>query len=70
MQESIFGRYLLPKEPAIGDRVRIADAAGYTIPKMAWFNGLQLPAIVVRRLDGSLEVVREFRYSDFKNDVS
>ena len=37
----------------VGDEVRFADAAGYTMVKTTWFNGLRMPSIVVRRLDGT-----------------
>ena len=50
--------------------LRFADAAGYTMVKTTWFNGLRMPSIVVRRLDGTVEVVREFGYDDFKRSLS
>ena len=34
--------------------------------KTSWFNGLTMPSIAVRRLDGSVELVREFSYEDFR----
>ena len=54
----------------VGDEVRFADAAGYTMVKTTWFNGLRMPSIVVRRLDGTVEVVREFGYDDFERSLS
>ncbi len=54
----------------VGDEVRFADAAGYTMVKTTWFNGLRMPSIVVRRLDGDVEVVREFGYDDFERSLS
>jgi carboxynorspermidine decarboxylase len=54
----------------IGSEVRIADAAGYTMVKKNWFNGLPMPSIVVRRLDGTMDVIRKFRYKDFKRSLS
>ena len=65
----VFGEYGLAATPCIGDEVRFADAAGYTMVKKSWFNGLAMPSIAVRRLDGSVEVVREFGYEDFKASV-
>jgi carboxynorspermidine decarboxylase len=66
----VFGEFRLegPLEP--GREVRFADAAGYTMVKTSWFNGLRMPSIVVRRLDGTVEVVREFGYDDFKRSLS
>jgi carboxynorspermidine decarboxylase len=37
---------------------------------MNWFNGVQMPSIVVRRPDGSIELVREFVYDDFRSSLS
>jgi carboxynorspermidine decarboxylase len=65
-----FGEHGLAAPVAVGDEVRIADAAGYTMVKKSWFNGVAMPSIVVRRLDGSIDVVREFDYLDFESSLS
>jgi carboxynorspermidine decarboxylase len=66
----VFGTYRFPHRLRHGSIVHIADAAGYSMVKKNWFNGLQMPSIVVKKLDGSLSVVRRFEYADFKNNVS
>lgn len=66
----VFGEYKFKSKLRIGSEVRFADAAGYTMVKKTWFNGLTMPAIVVRRLDGTIDVVRKFRYKDFKSSLS
>ncbi len=66
----VFGEYRLKTPLKIGSEVRIADAAGYTMVKKNWFNGISMPAIVVRRLDGTVEIVRKFGYKDFKRSLS
>ena len=66
----VFGEYGLSTPLEVGSEVRIADAAGYTMVKKNWFNGLSMPSIVVRRLDGTLEQVRQFDYQDFKRSLS
>ena len=66
----VFGEYGLNARLEIGDEVRIADAAGYTMVKKNWFNGLSMPSIAVRRLDGALEPIRQFDYQDFKRSLS
>ena len=38
--------------------------------KKNWFNGLPMPAIVVRRLNGSVQVVRRFDYQDYLDSLS
>jgi carboxynorspermidine decarboxylase len=66
----VFGDYRFSAPLRIGDEVRFADAAGYTMVKTTWFNGLRMPSIVVRRLDGTLETVRQFTYDDFERSLS
>jgi carboxynorspermidine decarboxylase len=65
----IFGEFSFPEPLAIGDRLSIADAAGYTMVKKNWFNGVKMPSIVLRELDGSLTVAREFGYADFESNL-
>ena len=65
-----FGDYRFSVPLRIGDEVRFADAAGYTMVKTSWFNGLRMPSIVVRRLDGTVETVRQFTYDDFERSLS
>ncbi len=38
--------------------------------KKNWFNGLQMPAVAIRRLDGRIDVVRNFSYADFMTNLS
>jgi len=66
----VFGIFHFADKLQIGSEIRFADAAGYTMVKKNWFNGLQMPAIAVRRLDGSVEVIRKFSYTDFLNSLS
>ncbi|TWH45722.1 carboxynorspermidine decarboxylase [Sporomusa sp. KB1] len=66
----VFGNFQFENKLEIGSEIRFADAAGYTMVKKNWFNGLQMPAIAVRRLDGSIEVIRKFSYTDFTNSLS
>jgi carboxynorspermidine decarboxylase len=66
----IFGTYNFRKKLKVGDVIKIADAAGYTMVKKNWFNGLQMPSIVVKRLDGKVEVIKKFDYKDFLNSLS
>ena len=66
----IFGEFDFEKELNVGDRISIQDAAGYTMVKKNWFNGVQMPAIAIRELDGSLRTVREFSYADYEQSLS
>ncbi|MBE0445762.1 carboxynorspermidine decarboxylase [Psychrobacter sp. FME5] len=66
----IFGEYALPNKLKVGDKIAFGNAAGYTMVKKNWFNGVNMPAIVIRRLDGSVDVQREFDYQDYKASLS
>lgn len=66
----IFGEFNFDKPLAIGDRLSFEDAAGYTMVKKNWFNGVKMPAIAVRELDGTIKIVREFDYADFEAALS
>ncbi|MFK3916345.1 carboxynorspermidine decarboxylase [Psychrobacter sp. NPDC078501] len=66
----IFGEYALPSNLQIGDKIAFGNAAGYTMVKKNWFNGVNMPAIVIRRLDGSIDIQREFNYQDYKASLS
>ncbi len=66
----VFGTYMFPEKLHVGSLVTFADAAGYTMVKKNWFNGVKMPSIAVRRLDGRLEVVRRFGYEDYVTDLS
>lgn len=66
----IFGTYKLAGKLKVGSTVKFADAAGYTMVKKNWFNGIKMPSIVVKRLNGKVEIVRQFQYSDFVKNLS
>ena len=66
----IFGEYALPSHLQVGDKIAFGNAAGYTMVKKNWFNGVNMPAIVIRRLDGSIDIQREFDYQDYKASLS
>ncbi|QDZ00222.1 carboxynorspermidine decarboxylase [Nitratireductor mangrovi] len=54
----------------VGDRISIQDAGGYTMVKKNWFNGLAMPSIAVRELDGSMTTIRKFDYADYETSLS
>lgn len=66
----IFGEFRFPKPLEIGDRLSIQDAAGYTMVKKNWFNGVRMPAIVVKELDGTETWVRDFSFTDYEASLS
>lgn len=53
-----------------GDRITLEDMNHYTTVKTNMFNGIQHPSILFKRLDGTIEVLREFDYIDYKSRMS
>lgn len=66
----IFGEFRFSSPLKPGDRISFRDAAGYTMVKKNWFNGVRMPAIAVRELDGEIRLVREFGYQDYVDSLS
>lgn len=66
----IFGEARFDAPLSIGDRISIADAAGYTMVKKNWFNGVAMPAIALREADGTIRTVRSFDYEDYRSSLS
>ena len=66
----IMGDYSFDKPLEAGDQIIFEDQVHYTFVKNTTFNGIKLPSLVVKRLDGTLELVREFGYEDYRNRLS
>ena len=60
------GTYTFPHPIVEGDRVVFEDMAIYSMVKNNTFNGMPLPSIAVRRIDGTVETLKAFGYADFK----
>lgn len=66
----IIGDYSFDCEKKTGDTLLFEDMAIYSICKNNTFNGIALPAIAVRKEDGSCLEIRSFDYMDFKGRLS
>ncbi len=66
----VFGTFRFARPLKVGDRLSIQDAAGYTMVKKNWFNGVQMPSIAIREFDGSVTPVREFGFADYERSLS
>ncbi|MPX18245.1 carboxynorspermidine decarboxylase [Moraxella catarrhalis] len=66
----IFGDYTLNEPLKIGDKVAFGNAAAYTMVKKNWFNGVDMPSIVIIRQDGEIMIQRQFDYEDYKASLS
>ncbi len=61
------GDWYFPAPLKEGDRLTFEDMNHYTTVKTNMFNGIQHPAILFRRLDGSTEPLRVYTYADYKS---
>lgn len=66
----IFGEARFAQPLQVGDRISIGDAGGYTMVKKNWFNGVHMPAIAIKELDGRVRVAREFSFDDYVSSLS
>ncbi len=66
----IMGDYSFDKPLQIGDKIIFEDQMHYTMVKATTFNGIPLPSIAIEYEDGTIEVVREFGYEEFKGRLS
>lgn len=60
-----YWRFAAPLAP--GDIVVFEDMIHYTTVKTNMFNGIHHPSLALRRADGSIELLREFRYEDYRD---
>lgn len=65
-----YGDWAFDHELRVGERIVFEDMIHYTMVKTTMFNGVQHPAIVIARRDGTTEIVRTFGYEDFKYRMS
>ena len=61
------GMWQFDHELEVGEEVIFEDMIHYTTVKTNTFNGITHPAIGMLHLDGTLEILRQFGYEDYKN---
>ncbi|MCX8494750.1 MAG: carboxynorspermidine decarboxylase [Akkermansiaceae bacterium] len=66
----VAGDFAFHRELQVGDTLVFDDMAHYTMVKTTTFNGVKHPPIALQHDDGSLEVLREFAYADFRDRLS
>lgn len=66
----IIGDYSFDEPLKVGDKLIFCDMAHYSMVKNNTFNGINLPSIVLYKEDGSVQIVKEFGYEDFKGRLS
>ncbi len=62
----MIGVYSFDEPLSIGDRLVFGDMAIYSMVKNNTFNGMPLPSILLLRSDGSIEMLKEFGYENFR----
>ena len=50
----------------VGEQLMFEDMIHYTTVKTNMFNGISHPSIAIKALDGTVSVLREYGYSDYK----
>ena len=63
----VIGDYSFPQPLKVGDKLIFNDMAIYTMVKNNTFNGVNLPSICLRDIDGKIHVIKKFGYEDFKS---
>lgn len=66
----VIGDYSFKEEVHIGQKLIFEDMALYSMVKNNTFNGIPLPTIAVETEDGTITIVKEFGYQDFKGRLS
>ncbi len=66
----VIGDYSFDEPLKEGSQIVLEDMALYTMVKTNTFNGMPLPALALRHEDGTVDVVKEFGYEDFKSRLS
>ncbi len=61
------GLWEFDHELQVGEELYFEDMIHYTTVKTTMFNGIHHPSIVLRRMDGTDEILREYHYEDYRN---
>ena len=59
------GSWQFDHELQIGERIVFEDMNHYTNVKTNMFNGITHPSIALRRLDGNIEILRQYTFEDY-----
>ena len=64
------GYWRFDHELQVGEEVIFEDMIHYTTVKTNTFNGITHPAIGMLKMDGKLEILRQFGYEDYRNRMN
>jgi len=67
----VMGDYSFSQPLHVGQRLVFDDMAHYTMVKTSTFNGVKLPSLAIWNSEnGTVRIVREFAFDDFRNRLS
>lgn len=66
----IMGDYSFDEALKVGDKVIFEDQIHYTFVKNTTFNGIKLPSLAIWTKEGTLKIIHEFGYEEYKNRLS
>ena len=66
----IMGDYSFDEPLKVGDRIIFEDQIHYTFVKNTTFNGIKLPSLAIKRKNGQIDLIKEFRYQDYRDRLS
>ncbi|MBD3823441.1 MAG: carboxynorspermidine decarboxylase [Epsilonproteobacteria bacterium] len=66
----IMGDYSFDEPLKVGDKVIFEDQIHYTFVKNTTFNGIRLPSLAIWRKNGTIDIIKDFGYEDYKNRLS
>ncbi len=66
----IIGDYSFDTPLNIGDKIILEDMIHYTMVKTTTFNGINLPAIAIKKQNGEIKIIREYGYESYKDRLS
>ncbi len=66
----VIGDYSFPEPLNVGDKLVFNDMAHYSMVKNNTFNGIRLPSIATIDRRGKFNLVRRFRFEDYRNRLS
>jgi len=66
----IMGDYSFDEPLKVGDHIIFEDQIHYTFVKNTTFNGIKLPSLAIKRNDGTIEIIKEFGYEEYRDRLS
>lgn len=61
------GYWLFPNGLNVGDEIIFKDMIHYTTVKTTMFNGIQHPSICMKRHNGNIQMLREYKFEDYRD---